>query len=1162
MAPSDYRIDETISKYMPDGIKANQMMLFPDRSTGQKTLPMVYGRYAGGEDDETGPTFEETLEEGLKFKQPPWYVARTDWPEEDTRFEDVQAWNPHCTDLGKFIIKANKLQWLSSFEAGAVLRIIARGMAPLFHIYEWPLTIHATNDNKDSTNTAFRKDVRYERPSFDFYVETGGSRFAGGLANFVSTDAPGGFHWGAYIWDWKSRIIYIFDSGRSGRVQRAKRLVKSWFLLLSEHWLLDHMDYILVGSSEQEYGWECGYLALTALQHWVRGHVGLPPSEVVKLGKVPKDTWIEAYHPINLCNFTMNQEMVGVSRFEDVQAWNPHCTDLGKFIIKANKLQWLSSFEAGAVLRIIARGMAPLFHIYEWPLTIHATNDNKDSTNTAFRKDVRGFHWGAYIWDWKSRIIYIFDSGRSGRVQRAKRLVKSWFLLLSEHWLLDHMDYILVGSSEQEYGWECGYLALTALQHWVRGHVGLPPSEVVRLGKVPKVAAKWFGPPMAAPPEGELLLRDWPIRRLDDEVVDYDELLQTTVASLCEMAANELGMEGDHLIKGMAIRFPFRQWKWTKHKEIAPSETLTTLGGPSPSRFTWNYRTARWCRVITEASFLRGNITRITLPEEDFFATVEMSDAESQNESDLFSVNEEDEEYMDIAWRVDQLQAIADAALAIGEDPPAEYIEASNALAQLEARMDEDERAAEMAYRARRRIQPTCLWRPPAFGCHEVRLRGWSPVRGEFTHVTAVTNRPTKGHVGWPQRAQVDYDPEEGLIISRREDWSRVTTRRDEWLRTSPPAALDDTDNPLGHEDAERIEAGDDEAFDQDSNEGQEPLGMDYSRSTRDSASPLPSSNRDEDPILNPRESSSELSDPFVGSPTDPFAEVPSPTLRALQLSSELSDFSIDTPSDLLFDNSEGDEAAKKIAAEERKTTTKKIVVARKHTKPVKKITGEVDLNTPTKSGAQSQPQLYTPVPPQPVLQEPDSILRRGTRERRPTKRAFDQPETPRQTPSKKAKTPVVTPKAIAPQRTPMMNLVDYSDFEGTTVEQLGREEVVLDPFDQAVRGIEPHTNHTVWTKDCQPSEKGAGDKLGVAGAIMAYTGRALARLELRQSRQIPHSLRSDSFVSLQPPGLMSREVWPEIHSAVREHLIAYHGSQGTRLSRAERAAKRDSNRS
>ncbi|RCI14651.1 hypothetical protein L249_6957, partial [Ophiocordyceps polyrhachis-furcata BCC 54312] len=84
---------------------------------------------------------------------------------------------------------------------------------------------------------------------------------------------------------------------------------------------------------------------------------------------------------------------------------------------------------------------------------------------------------------------------------------------------------------------------------------------------------------------------------------------------------------------------------------------------------------------------------------------------------------------------------------------------------------------------------------------------------------------------------------------------------------------------------------------------------------TRDSALPLPSSNRDKDPILNPRESSSELSDPFVGSPTDPFAE----------LSSELSDFSIDTPSDLLFNNSKGNKAAKKIAAKERKTTTKKI---------------------------------------------------------------------------------------------------------------------------------------------------------------------------------------------------------------------------------------------
>ncbi|RCI15234.1 hypothetical protein L249_6921, partial [Ophiocordyceps polyrhachis-furcata BCC 54312] len=52
-------------------------------------------------------------------------------------------------------------------------------------------------------------------------------------------------------------------------------------------------------------------------------------------------------------------------------------------------------------------------------------------------------------------------------------------------------------------------------------------------------------------------------------------------------------------------------------------------------------------------------------------------------------------------------------------------------------------------------------------------------------------------------------------------------------------------------------------------------------RLTRDSALPLLSSNRDKDPILNPRESSSELSDPFIGSPTDPFAEVPSLILRA-----------------------------------------------------------------------------------------------------------------------------------------------------------------------------------------------------------------------------------------------------------------------------------------
>ncbi|RCI12668.1 hypothetical protein L249_0875 [Ophiocordyceps polyrhachis-furcata BCC 54312] len=71
----------------------------------------------------------------------------------------------------------------------------------------------------------------------------------------------------------------------------------------------------------------------------------------------------------------------------------------------------------------------------------------------------------------------------------------------------------------------------------------------------------------------------------------------------------------------------------------------------------------------------------------------------------------------------------------------------------------------------------------------------------------------------------------------------------------------------------------------------------------------------DKDPILNPRESSSELSDPFVSSPTDLFAE----------LLSELSDFSINTPSDLLFNNSKGNKAAKKIAAKEQKTTTKKI---------------------------------------------------------------------------------------------------------------------------------------------------------------------------------------------------------------------------------------------
>ncbi|RCI11376.1 hypothetical protein L249_7394, partial [Ophiocordyceps polyrhachis-furcata BCC 54312] len=35
---------------------------------------------------------------------------------------------------------------------------------------------------------AFYKDMRYERLLFDFYIETGGSRFARGLANFVSID--------------------------------------------------------------------------------------------------------------------------------------------------------------------------------------------------------------------------------------------------------------------------------------------------------------------------------------------------------------------------------------------------------------------------------------------------------------------------------------------------------------------------------------------------------------------------------------------------------------------------------------------------------------------------------------------------------------------------------------------------------------------------------------------------------------------------------------------------------------------------------------------------------------------------------------------------------------------------------------------------------------
>ncbi|RCI17373.1 hypothetical protein L249_1699 [Ophiocordyceps polyrhachis-furcata BCC 54312] len=33
--------------------------------------------------------------------------------------------------------------------------------------------------------------MQYERLLFDFYVETGGSRFARGLANFVSIDTPG-----------------------------------------------------------------------------------------------------------------------------------------------------------------------------------------------------------------------------------------------------------------------------------------------------------------------------------------------------------------------------------------------------------------------------------------------------------------------------------------------------------------------------------------------------------------------------------------------------------------------------------------------------------------------------------------------------------------------------------------------------------------------------------------------------------------------------------------------------------------------------------------------------------------------------------------------------------------------------------------------------------
>ncbi|RCI17377.1 hypothetical protein L249_1697 [Ophiocordyceps polyrhachis-furcata BCC 54312] len=140
----------------------------------------------------------------------------------------------------------------------------------------------------------------------------------------------------------------------------------------------------------------------------------------------------------------------------------------------------------------------------------------------------------------------------------------------------------------------------------------------------------------------------------------------------------------------------------------------------------------------------------------------------------------------------------------------------------------------------------------------------------------------------------------------------------------------------------------------------------------RDSALPLPSSNRDKDPILNPRESSSELSDPFVGSPTDPFAEAPPNSIHRSR-----------------------------------------------HNRSFK---------NPTLFCAEGR-----------------------------------------------AKTPVVTPKAIAPQRTPIINLVDYSDFKGTTL-----------------------------------LEKGAGDKLGIAGAIIAYTGRALARLKEHDFHEL-RGLRSET---------------------------------------------------
>lgn len=274
--------------------------------------------------------------------------------------------------------------------------------------------------------------------------------------------------------------------------------------------------------------------------------------------------------------------------------WGDHIANVHKFLADVCSHAWMSKAAGTAMMKIIARSIQDVVAIADEAVTVIVDKDfepipmNEEAYATRKhllppgKQEVDGYfsrfgfhktlddihrdlyqrrlyaglidyqtepickrlHWGSFVWDRRNGYLIVFDAWEHKRPERLRAFLLLWRQMLYSINYPITFSFLLIPATAQRNGWECGYLALTALHHLLRGMVGLHVEDIkTKHGQVRISADTTFS--MQTPPGLlEFLLRDWCFHRPggDGACESYDDLMDKALLSLRSMAANELGI--------------------------------------------------------------------------------------------------------------------------------------------------------------------------------------------------------------------------------------------------------------------------------------------------------------------------------------------------------------------------------------------------------------------------------------------------------------------------------------------------------------------------------------------------------------------------------------------------------------------------------------------